>query len=229
MPLKMKELPEGERPYEKLQMYGPKKLSNAELLAIIIKTGTKEETSLDLANRVLLLAENINKLQNIAVSDLKKIKGIGTVKALQIQAICELANRINLPVNNLNMQIKSTKDVANLLMNELRHKKCEIIKVIILNTKNKITQILDLKEGDTKEVRIEPVQIMQEIIKVAASKFIIVHNHPSGDSSPSMADIEFTKRIKECSNILGVNFLDHVILGDGNYKSILNYREEEFV
>ena len=226
MPLKMKQLPESERPYEKLEMYGTKKLSNAELLAIIIKTGTKEETSLNIANRILLLVNNIQDLQNLSFDELMQIKGIGKVKAIQIKAACELASRMNVPIKGMNKQVKSSKDVYELLRNEMKHERRELIKMIMLDQKNRIVKIVDLKEGGTSEINVNPTRIMQEVIKEQVSKFILVHNHPSGDSTPSKADIEFTNRIQMCAQLLNVKLLDHVVIGDESYKSIL-YGEEK--
>lgn len=225
MPLTMNQLPESERPYEKLQMYGAKKLSNAELLAIIIKTGTKEETSLNLANRVLLLVNNIQDLQNLSLEELKKIKGIGKVKAIQIKAACELATRMNISIKGIAKSINSSEDVVKLLVNELKHERRELIKVIMLDGKNRITKIVDIKEGNSREINITPTLIMQEVVKEQVNKFILVHNHPSGDSTPSNADIEFTKRIQICAKLLAVTLVDHIIIGDESYRSIF-YGEE---
>ena len=222
MPLKMKQLPESERPYEKLQIYGAKKLSNAELLAIIIKTGTKEETSVDLANRILVLVNELKELQNISLEELIKIKGIGKVKAIQIQALLEIANRMNEPINKINKKKISEKYFEILLQDELKNLSYEIIKVIMLDLKNRLIKILDIKIGNTKEINIEPAEIMKEIIKTGASKFIIVHNHPSGDVIPSKADIEFTKRMKICAKLFNISLIDHIIIGKSRYKSIFN-------
>ena len=220
MPLKMKQLPKSERPYEKLLMYGAKKLSNAELLAIIIKTGTKEETSIDIANRVLLLTENINELSNVSLDTFEKIKGIGKVKAIQIKALCELATRINNPINNPNIRIKVPKDVADLFMQEFRNEKQEKLKMILLNTKNEVVKNIDIKTGSINEIQVRPAEILKEVIKEEVNKFILIHNHPSGDSTPSKADFDFTERIEKCSSLLKLNFLDHIVIGKDNYKSI---------
>ena len=136
MPLKMKELPALDRPYEKLKMYGEDYLSNAELLAIIIKSGTRDENSIDIANRVLLLSQSINNIKNIPINDLMKIKGIGEVKAIQLKAICELTNRMSKNNQIAEIKIDKPKDVADLLMEEMRNKKQEIIKTLVLNSKN---------------------------------------------------------------------------------------------
>ena len=220
MPLKMKQLPESERPYEKLLMYGAKKLSNAELLAIIIKTGTKEETSIEIANRILLLTDNIGELGKVSIENFQKIKGIGKVKAIQIKALCELATRINIPINNINVKIKKPSDIANLFMQELKNEKKEKLKLILLNTKNDIIKIIELKTGSINEIQVRPDEILKEVIKEEVNKFILIHNHPSGDSTPSKEDFDFTEKIEQYSNLLKLNFLDHIVIGKDNYTSI---------
>ena len=220
MPLKMKDLPKSERPYEKFLMYGTKKLSNAELLAIIIKTGTKDETSVNIANRILLLAENIKELNSIPIETLEKIKGIGKVKAIQIKAVCELATRINAPINNMNLKITRPQDVANMFMEELKHEKQEKLKLLLLNTKNEVIKNIEIKTGSSSEIIVQPAEILKEVIKEELSKFILIHNHPSGDATPSDADIKFTKKLDESAKLLGVNLLDHIVIGKDCYKSI---------
>ena len=132
MTVKIKGLPISERPYEKLEMYGEDTLSNAELLAIIIKTGTKDENSLSLAQKILSMnnknSDNLKFIQDMSIEDFMSIKGIGRVKAIQLKAVCELAKRISRPINNLNVHIEKIKDVTNLLMDELRNEKKEVVK-----------------------------------------------------------------------------------------------------
>ncbi len=186
MGLKMKELPTSERPYEKLAIYGAKKLSNSELLAIIIKTGTKEDTALSLAQKVLSLNENKDErslkfLQNASILELSKIKGIGKIKAMQIIACAEIARRMTMPLNIQEIKVKSSQDVADLLMNELKYEKREIAKIILLNSKNVIMKIIDISFGGTNFAMLEPKDVLYEAIKTGAPKLIIVHNHPSGD------------------------------------------------
>lgn len=148
MSLKMKDLPESERPYEKIQMYGTDKLSDSELLAIIIKCGTKEDTSVGLAQKILNLRKKDQKdlrfLQEVSIEELTKIKGIGKVKAIQIMATCELAKRMSKPIHSLKIVIKSTKDVADLLMDELKYEKREIVKLLILNSKNVVLKNINI-------------------------------------------------------------------------------------
>lgn len=221
--MKIKELPNSERPYEKLEMYGEKTLSNSELLAIIIKTGTKEETSVSLAQRILKVKgdQELRFLQEIAIEELRKIKGVGRVKAIQIKAVCELAKRMSTPLN-LNKVIKTPEDVANLLMDELRYEKRELVKVIILNTKNVVQKIVEISKGKNSSSIVETRTVFQEAIKMDMPKIILVHNHPSGDATPSTADINVTKNLEQVANLLQVTLLDHIIIGDGTYTSIFS-------
>lgn len=226
MQIKMKELPESERPYEKMELYGAKALSNSELLAIIIKCGTKEETSVSLAQKILKLRDdsvqnNLRFLQDLTIEELTSIKGIGKVKAIQILATCELAKRMSKPVNSLKIVIKDTKDVANLFMDELRYEKREIAKLLILDSKNVVLKIIDIAFGGGNFAAMEPKIILKEPIKMGAQKIILVHNHPSGNPKPSDADYRITDRIYECADIMGITLLDHVIIGDNTFASIL--------
>lgn len=224
MTIKIKQLPESERPYEKLEMYGEKMLSNAELLAIIIKSGTKENTSVELANKILSLVDNnvLQCLQDISLEEFKSIKGIGKVKAIQLKAVCELARRMSQPLNKKNIKVNSSIDVAELLMNELRFEKVEHVKLLLLNAKNFIVRIVDISKGGMNSAIVEPKEILQEAIKSGIPKIILVHNHPSGNSTPSKADIDLTKRLYSAANILGIQLLDHIVIGDRCYTSIFS-------
>ena len=224
--MKIKELPETERPYEKLELYGESALSNAELLAVIIKNGTKNETSVEIATKIINLNSNQNKgdlnfLRELSKEELQEIKGIGRVKAIQIKAICELATRMNKPSNYRKVQIKSPKDVANLLMNELRFEKREIVKAILMNNKNIVQKILKVAIGAGNSANINIRYILSETIKINAPKIILVHNHPSGDPTPTRADVETTIKLKEAAGLLGIELLDHIVIGNMKYESIM--------
>ncbi len=186
MSLTMKQLPISERPYEKLEMYGESALSNAELLAIIIKSGTKEESSVTLAQKILSLGteenyneNNLKSLQELTIADLTKLPGIGKVKAIQIKAVCELAKRISKPSDIEKIKIKEPKDVATILMNDMQLEKREIVKVITLNSKNVILKIQTISLGGTSTAHVEPKDILAEAVKQNAPKIILIHNHPS--------------------------------------------------
>ena len=206
MSIKIKQLPETERPYEKMELYGEKALSNAELLAIIIKTGTKEESSIVVAQKLLSMntstANNLDFLKEITLSELMRIKGIGKVKALQLKAVCELAKRMSTPLNYQKVKIKKPEDIVTLLMEEMRLEKQEIVKLVILNNKNQIIKIKKVAQGGINSVNMSYKDILAEPIKVQAPKIILVHNHPSGDSTPSRSDIEITKRIFEIAQYM---------------------------
>ena len=220
--MKMKELPLSERPYEKLELYGAEKLSNAELLAIIIKTGTKEKTVVTIAQEILKLqnGNNLRFLQDLSIEDFMKVKGIGKVKAIQLKAVAELTKRIARPIDN-KIKIKSAKDVADLLMPEMKYEKREIAKVILLNSKNIILKITNISLGGANFACLEPKDVLSEAIKIGAPKIILVHNHPSGDVTPSKSDFSLTDRLYEAAEIIGIDLLDHIVIGDGTYESIL--------
>ena len=157
--MKMKELPMSERPYEKLEMYGESALSNAELIAIIIKTGTRKESSISIAQKILSLEKNgennLRFLQDISIEEFMSIKGIGKVKAIQLKAMCELTKRMSKPLDTSQVQINSPKDVAKLLTDEMKFEKREVVKAIILNSKNVIIKIVDICFGGTIIIQVE--------------------------------------------------------------------------
>lgn len=229
MPIKMKELPKSERPYEKLELYGEKTLTNAELLAIIIKAGTKEETALGLAQKILKLnnnqeKDNLNFLRELTVEEFMKIKGIGKVKAIQLKAVCEIASRMNTVTNYKQKQIKKPQDIAEILIEKMRFEKQEILKVAILDNRNHLLKIKDIAIGSGNFVVTTIKSVLNEAVKIEASKIILIHNHPSGDPTPSNADIEFTKKVEKASEILGIQLLDHIVIGKNNYISIFSQR-----
>lgn len=221
----IKELPQSERPYEKLELYGEKSLSNAELLAIIIKTGTKEYTSVDIAREILKLNEmydetSLSFLRDLSIEEITKIKGMGRVKAIQLKAICELANRMNKPSNYKKAQIKEPNDIVKILMNEMQYEKREIAKIVLLDNKNNILKIKDIAIGGNNFVNIGMKDILSEAVKINAPKIILVHNHPSGSSRPSLQDIDVTRKLEISANMLGIKLIDHIVIGKGEYTSI---------
>ena len=231
MPIKMKDLPEAERPYEKLEQYGAKALTNAELLAIIIKTGTKDETAVGLAQKVLKLntdeKDNLKFLCDLTVEEFTKIKGLGKIKAIQLKAVCELATRINSVSSYKEKQILRPKDIAEILMERTRFEKQDILKVAMLNNKNKLIRIKEIAKGGGNFVAATIRSILNEAVKIEAAKIILIHNHPTGDPTPSKQDIEFTKNVEQASKILGIQLLDHIVIGDLKYVSIFSMREKQ--
>ena len=231
--MRIKELPYAERPYEKLELYGEKALSDAELLAIIIKTGTKEETAVTLAQRILKLNNNeqeeygVSFLRDISVEELMQIKGIGKIKAIQIKAVCELATRMSRPTNYRQIVVKRPNDVAKLLMPDLIIQKREVAKVIILNSRNYIEKIVEVSLGGTNFANVAIKDVLNEVIKMQAPKFIIVHNHPSGDSTPSKKDIEFTNKLYDAAQFMEIELVDHIVIGNKNFTSIFEQKVKD--
>ena len=225
MSLKIKELPETERPYEKLELYGEKALSNAELLAIIIKTGTKSETSVQIAQKILNLnyepqAGDLNFLKNISLQELMQIKGIGRVKAILLKAICELSIRMSKPSNYKKIKICSTKDLADLVIEEMRFEKRELVKLFLLNVKNEILKEINIASGGTSSVNISIKEIVGEALKIKAPKMILVHNHPTGDPTPSEADIHYTDKLYNAAMMFDIELMDHIVVGGSNFRSV---------
>jgi DNA repair protein RadC len=224
--LKIKDLPEEERPYEKLELYGEKNLSNSELLAIIIKSGTKEETSVQIAQRILKLNYDpemgeLNFLKSMSLEELMQVKGIGRVKAIQLKAVCELSVRMSKLSNYKKIQIKSTEDIANLVMEELRLEKREFVKLFLLNTKNEILKNVDVAVGGTNFANVNMKEIISEALKIKAPKMILIHNHPTGDSTPSMMDIKFTDKLYNAAKLFDIELLDHIVIGNQKYSSVI--------
>lgn len=226
MSIKMKELPETERPYERLELYGEQSLSNAELLAIIIKSGTREETSVQVAQKILNLndtqEDDLNFLRNLTIQELMQIKGVGKVKAIQLKALSELAVRMTTPSNYRKIVVKKPYDLAKIFIEELRYKKREVAKIIILNNKNEILKIKDIAIGGSNFANLSIKDIMAEPIKMGAPKIILVHNHPSGDATPSKQDIEFTNVVFDIAASLDIQLLDHLVIGNKTYTSIFS-------
>ena len=230
--MKIKELPKAERPYEKLELFGEKNLSNAELLAIIIKTGTKNETSVQIAQKILKLNNNynddsLNFLRELSLQDLMEIKGIGKIKAIQLKAMCEIAIRMIKPSNYLETRITKQSDIAKICIEEFKTEKREIARVYFLNIKNIIINILDIATGGTNYVNVSIKDIVADAVKLRASKIILVHNHPSGISTPSKADIDFTDKLFNAVKMFNIDLLDHIIVSKSEYTSVFSYLQEK--
>lgn len=222
----IKLLPLDDRPYEKLELIGENNLTNSELLAIIIKTGTKKYNCLEIAQNILKTKENISKisdleyLTNLSLEELKSYEGIGRVKAIQIKAMIELSKRIASMYVIDKKSITSPKDVFNLLRKEFIGKKQEVLKTIILNKKNTIISVITNAIGNNDNISIGIKEILSEPIKQMANSIILVHNHPSGNLKPSKADILFTKKINENAKLFDITLLDHIIISDKGYISL---------
>jgi len=219
--IKVTDMPEEERPIEKLLINGPETLSNAELLAVILRTGTRGENIVSLSTRVLSEFNGLDGLLDAGIDEITSIKGIKNIKASQIMAIGELVRRINrLSLIRESKSITSPNDIARLVMKEMVFLKQEVLKLIMLDTKNNIIGIKDVFKGSLNSSIVHPREIFKEALKKSSSSIIICHNHPSGDPTPSKEDINITIRLKECGNIMGIDLLDHLIIGKNQYVSL---------
>ncbi|MDO8886137.1 DNA repair protein RadC [Candidatus Oleimmundimicrobium sp.] len=218
--LTMKKLPLDIRPRERLFRYGASGLSDSELLAILLGTGTKRETALQLGQRILSKFKNLRNLVSTSPEELAEINGIGKAKSSQIVAAVELGRRMNTISNEKGNFITNPKDVVDLFMAEMRYLDRECFKAALLNTKNKVLKIVEVSTGNLNSSIVHPREVYKFAIKCSAASVIVVHNHPSGDSSPSKEDVVTTQRLSEAGKLLGIELLDHVIIGDGEYTSL---------
>ena len=225
MNLMIKDMNEEDLPRERLMKYGVKYLSNEELLSIILRTGTKNKSVRDLSSE-LLSKYNIKELSNISYNTLSNIKGIGSVKAVTLLAALEIGKRIEKD-NNI-IKIKNTKDIYNYVRYELENNLQEKFLCIYLNSNNNIITSKVLFIGTVDCSNIYPRDIFREAVRNNASGIIMVHNHPSGNTSPSLADVDLTNKIINLGKQLGIKVLDHVIIGDNNYYSFLENNKELF-
>ena len=215
----IKDIIKEERPRETILKKGETYLSDSELLAILINNGTRDKSAITLAREIIETSDGIRNLSNITVEELSKIKGIGLAKACRIISALELGRRVSVASEMQKFKISSPQDIGNVYMEELRYKKKEIFRVVLLNTKNVIIGSKDISEGSLNASIVHPREVFLEAIKKSANKMILMHNHPSGDPTPSSEDINITKRLISAGQIVGIEILDHVIIGDGSFYS----------
>lgn len=218
--LKIMDLPESERPQERLIRYGADVLSNSELLAVILRTGTKKQNVINLSSFLLKERGGLNGLINSTYEELKEIDGIGIVKAAEIMALAEISKRFRSFKSGEDYRISSPKDAADYVMDEMKYLQKEHLRVIMLNTKNMVICSKDVSMGSLNSSIVHPREIYTEAIKRCSASIIICHNHPSGDPTPSLEDINITKRLAECGKIIGIELIDHIVIGDGTYISL---------
>lgn len=209
-----------DRPRERLLRQGAKSLSNQELLAILLRTGTKEESVLVLANRVLNTFERLHQLKHATIEEMVAIKGIGEVKAIQLLAAIELGRCLSQKQNDDKYTVRSPQDAAAYLMPDMISLSQEHFVVLFLDVKNQIIHKKTIFIGGLNASIVHPREIFREAVKRSAASIICAHNHPSGVPTPSPEDIEVTKRIQEAGFIIGIELLDHIIIGDHQFTSL---------
>ena len=210
-------------PYEKFLQFGPENLTESELLAIILRTGTREKSAVELAAEVLSLAryprEGLLGLYDVTLEELMQIKGIGEVKAIKLKCLTELSMRISKATAKQGLCFTSSKTVAKYFMERLRHLEKECVILVCLDAKGQLLCEKEMSKGSVRMSLISPRDIFMEALQAKAVNFVLVHNHPSGDPTPSKIDRELTKNIRDLGLKMDIFLLDHIIIGDNKYFS----------
>lgn len=218
---RIKDLPAETRPYERCFSCGPKVLTDAELLAVIIRTGANGVKSVELAEEIIHLTKDqgIMGICNLSAKELMSIKGVGMVKAVQIMCIAELSRRIAMSQRKERLNFSTPAAVADYFMEEMRHKEKEELKILMLDAKSGFIGESTVSTGTVNFAVASPREIFLEALKYKAVNIIMMHNHPSGDPSPSQNDFLCTRKIREAGELIGISLIDHIIIGDNKYMS----------
>jgi DNA repair protein RadC len=214
------EMPEEERPRERLLRHGPSALSNVELLAILLNTGLRGESVMAVAERLLREHGGFPGLMTLSAEDLAQIHGIGPAKATKLKASMEIANRILASNPNQKPKISSPDDITNLIGLEMSLLEQEQLRIVLLNTRNEVIGIRTLYQGTTNQAQVRIAEVFRDAVRANAVAIIVVHNHPTGDPTPSSADIELTRSMFEAGEMLEIKVLDHMIIGHGRHVSM---------
>lgn len=218
--MSVKRLPPQDRPRERLYHHGAVELALPELLAIILGRGTRNASAIVLAYRLLESCGDIVSLGRAGVDDLKKIPGIGFVRACQLVAAFEIGKRFARDPGLQGVSIRGPEDIAAIFMDGMKHLDREHFKAALLNTKNRVLKVVTVSIGSLNASIVHPREILKPAISASAASIVLVHNHPTGDPTPSREDIEFTRRFANCGDLIGIRLLDHVIIGADRYRSL---------
>ncbi|HLR03761.1 MAG TPA: DNA repair protein RadC [Virgibacillus sp.] len=216
----IKNVPKEDRPRERLLKYGSHYLSNQELMAILLGNGTRNESVMVLANRLIIHFEGLNLLKDATIEELTAIKGIGEAKGVLVLAAIELSKRMNKHRHEERYIIRSPEDGADYVMEEMCGLNQEHFVVLFLNTKNQIIHRQTIFIGSLNASIVHPREIFREAVKRSCASIICAHNHPSGDPTPSQEDINVTRRLVESGKMIGIEVLDHLVIGDRKFVSL---------
>jgi len=220
----MHELPVSSRPYERLEECGEKSLSDAELLAILIRSGSTGCSSLELAQKILLMdsrGEGLSFLRDLSIEELRACKGLGRVKAITLKAAMEIGRRsMHIDPFWKNLQIGGPKDAISIFENEMIHLKKEEVHMLLLDTRHRVIRHITISSGGLASAGIYPRELFREAIKANAAAFVLAHNHPSGDPKPSPDDIATTKSLQKAAELIGIEMVDHIVVGHGSSASL---------
>lgn len=219
---KMKLIPVSQRPYERFAAVGAENLTDTELIAIILRSGTKGKSALVLAQEVLAQGGGFNGLLSLlhtTKEELLTLEGVGEVKAAQLLCIAELSRRIAQTTAGQHLTFSEPAAIAGYFMEDMRHKERETTKIIMLNAKGRLIDAIDIAEGTVMFSCLDPREVFREALRHGAVSVCILHNHPSGDPTPSTEDIRSTRRMAAAGELIGIPVIDHIIIGDNKYKS----------
>jgi len=227
--VKIREMPYEERPRERMLLEGAQSLSLRELVAIVIGSGSRGRSAMDLAEAVVCSVNSARELGEASIERLVKVDGIGYAKAARLKAAIELGRRIARSPRKRGQMIREPGDVADLVMSEMRILDREHFKVILLDAKNAVISIETVSIGTLDSSIVHPREVLKPALEKSAASIILVHNHPTGEIEPSREDILVTRRFQQCGKLLGIEVLDHIIIGDGRYRSLKagGYFEED--
>lgn len=218
--VRIKDLPADLMPRERLVAAGTGALSNAELLALVLGSGTRDENALEMCARILAGAGNWRGLASLSLAELENLRGIGRAKACQILALVEIGRRMASTLPESRAGIRCPQDVADLVMEDMRHLDREHFNLLALNTKNQVLANVQVSVGSLNASPVHPREVFKEAIRRSSAAIILLHNHPSGDPTPSREDIEVTKRLADAGKLLGIEVFDHIIIGDKKFVSL---------
>ena len=225
----MKEMACEERPYERCERFGASNLTDSELLAVLLRTGTRGENALQLADKILhpvFSQKGVLNLHQWTYEQLMQIKGIGKVKAIQILCLAELSRRLAKATAQEGLNFLNPASIARYYMEDMRHEKQEIMKLLMLNSKSRLIGETDISKGTVNAALITPRELFIEALQKNAVSIILLHNHPSGDPTPSREDMLLTERIRQAGELIGIELLDHIVMGDNCY---ISFSEQELL
>lgn len=218
--MKIKSLPVSERPIEKSVISGIESLSNAEIIGIILGSGSRDKSAVSVAEEIICLGDGISGLRDTTMEELTSIGGVGKTKSARIMAAVELGKRIASAPREKHSYVGKAEDVAALFMEDMRCSKREMFKALLLNAKGEIISVELISIGELTSTVVHPREVFTKAIKKSAASVIFLHNHPSGDPSPSSEDLQSTKALMEAGKLLRISVLDHIIIGDGRFVSL---------
>ena len=218
--MKIKEMLHEDRPRERLRERGARALSLRELLAIVVGSGSGGRSAMDLADGIVASFGSTREMASASVESFASVTGVGMATACRLKAAVELGKRISRATRGEIKVIRSPEDAACLLMDEMKHLDREHFKVILLDSKNSVISIETVSIGTVNASIVHPREVLKPALMKSATSLILVHNHPTGHTSPSREDILLTRRFEKCGRILGIEIVDHIIIGDGSYESL---------